>query len=519
MFRRPRFIRALSLLLVAASSGTACASNLPGQVDGLVSSSKLGRANVGVSIVECLPASGADPVLVRINESTSFIPASNLKVITTAAALEVLGPDFAFETHLILSKSAGGQRLTLVGSGDPALFDREARLPDGRHGNWSTVEHCAKAWAETLKAANITRIDELVVDGRIFDTESIPQGDAKWRANEHAGTYAVGVWGLNIAANAAVLKPGWNPGGSPTLGALEPPFPLRLAPGKNSATCDARKADNLTIAYESDRRSLRFGGNMRQRTTEVSLGIHDPLPLSAEMFAQLLTASGVAVRSWRVASADDPAAIGLSVEPVLRTPIATVLHGANTESKNIYAEALIKRIGAKVANPADRPIGPGFVAGSWANGNAALRATLDKRLGSGCTGSLCMRDGSGLSDANRTTPELTARLLAAFAADPAIAKPYFMSFARPREPGTLQRRFTSVDLRGAEVFAKSGFINGASCLSGIVIGAGGRTVAFSILCNKVAEGEISEAKALHERIVAAIAREIAPAPVRTVQGG
>jgi len=519
MLWRRRLSRVLSLAILAAPAGPACASDLSSQVNGLVSSSKLGKANVGVSIVECVAPSGTDPVLVGINESTPFIPASNLKVITTAAALEVLGADFTFETHLILSKTPTGHRLTLVGSGDPALFDPEAREADGRHGNWTTVEQCARSWAESLKGAGIAQVEEFVVDGRIFDTESTPQGDTKWRNNEHAGTYAVGVWGLNIAANAAVLKPSWNPGGAPAIGSVDPPFPLRIAGGKNTATCDARRAENLSIAYEADRRSLRFSGNMRQRTTEVSLGIHDPLPLSAEMFARLLAANGVEVRSWRVATQQDPAAIGPSVEPVLRTPIATVLKGANTESKNLYAEALLKRLGAKSANPPSRPIGPEFVAGSWTNGNGALRAALDKRLGSGCTGALCMRDGSGLSDVNRTTPDLTARLLATYAADQAYFRPYFMSFARPRQPGTLMKRFASVDLRGAEVFAKSGYIDGACCLSGIVIGAGGRTVAFSVLCNKVSDGEIAEAKSLHERIVAAIAREIAPAQVRTAQGG
>jgi len=225
------------------------------------------------------------------------------------------------------------------------------------------------------------------------------------------------------------------------------------------------------------------------------------------------------VQAWGVASRDTPAAIGPSVEPVLRTPISTVLRGANTDSKNLYAEALVKRVGARSANPVDRPIGPGFVAGSWANGNGALREALDRRLGSGCTGALCLRDGSGLSDANRTTPDLTARLLATFAADDAIRRAYFTSFARPRQPGTLQRRFASVDLRGAEVFAKSGFINGVCCLSGTVIGNDGRALAFSVLCNNVGDGRIGDAKSLHERIVAAIARELTPNPVRTAQGG
>jgi len=510
---------ALCCALAPFAAASARGADLGAEIRGIVSASKLRATDVGISVVEALAPTGSDPILAGLNDATPFIPASNLKVITTAAAIETLGAGFAFETHLILSQSARGNTLTLVGSGDPALFDPELRQADGRHGNWTTVDACAKAWADSLARAGIREIAELVVDGRIFDAESTPSGDSKWRSNEHAGVYAVGVWGLNIAANAAQLTPRHNPGGAPTIASIEPPFPLKVATGRNSATCDARRADNFTIAYEPDRQSLRFAGNLRQRAQALELGIHDPLPLSAEMFARLLTENGVRVGSWRVAQQTDPAAIGPSVDPVLRTPIETVLRGANTMSKNICAEALIKRIGAKSANPAERPIGPDFVPGSWANGNAALRDALERRLGSGCTGALCMRDGSGLSDANRTTPALTARLLATFAADEAIRRVYFMSFARPRQPGTLQKRFAGVDLRDAEVFAKSGYIDGACCLSGIVIGPTGRTVAFSVLCNKVRDGEVGEAKQLHERIVAAIAREISPPAVRTAQGG
>jgi D-alanyl-D-alanine carboxypeptidase len=68
------------------------------------------------------------------------------------------------------------------------------------------------------------------------------------------------------------------------------------------------------------------------------------------MFAQEFTKRGVAVQRWRVAGSADPVALGATVLPVLTTPIATVLRGANTESKNIYAEGLAKRMGAARAS-------------------------------------------------------------------------------------------------------------------------------------------------------------------------
>jgi D-alanyl-D-alanine carboxypeptidase/D-alanyl-D-alanine-endopeptidase (penicillin-binding protein 4) len=149
---------------------------------------------------------------------------------------------------------------------------------------------------------------------------------------------------------------------------------------------------------------------------------------------------------------------------------------------------------------------------------------LTRRMVTECTGRLCLTDGSGLSAENRVTPDFTVRLLASMARDNRVAGPYLASFARPREPGTLQRRFFGAKLDGVAVFGKSGYINEASCLSGVVIGPGGRAIAYSVLCNDL-RGRVREAKALQEDVVEAIARELRgdPAagagPAATAAGG
>jgi D-alanyl-D-alanine carboxypeptidase/D-alanyl-D-alanine-endopeptidase (penicillin-binding protein 4) len=213
------------------------------------------------------------------------------------------------------------------------------------------------------------------------------------------------------------------------------------------------------------------------------------------------------VSGWRVAASSDPEPAGAAVQPVLSTPIATVLRGANTDSKNLYAEALAKRMGALHANPRNAAIGPAFRPGSWKSGHAATTEALTRRLVTDCRGSICLSDGSGLSAENRVSPDLTVRLLASMARDNRVAAPYFASFARPREPGTLQRRFADASIEGVAVYGKSGYINEASCLSGIVIGPGGRAVAYSVLCNDL-RGRVREAKELQEDVVEAIAREL-----------
>lgn len=462
----------------------------------MLSRSTLDAGSVGYAVVD----NDTGAIVASRNPDLSFVPASNLKIFSTGAALEKLGPGFVFETKLLHSAAEGRSRLTLVGAGDPALFDIEAIASDGSHGNWSSVAAAIDAWASQLRVRNALLVDELLIDARIFDEEPIPSGDAKWRDNEHS-TYAVGLWGLNLAANNARVTPGWNAKGKPDLGVVEPPVPFRLS--ANGANCIVKGKSTFSIAAGREPGEIRFDGQLPKGETVLKVPIRAPLTLGAEMFVREFARRGITIRSWRVAGASEPVASGSTVDPVLRTPIRTVLRGANTESLNLYAESLTKRLGAAVANAPGARIGPGFVPGSWALGCKAITDAVDRRIGPGCSGPLCLRDGSGLSGSNRITASVAARWLASFARDPALGPTYFASFARPRMPGTLENRFKGAKLDGASVYAKSGYIDGVSCLSGLVVARDGRSYSFSILCNRLGEKgrTVTEAKQLQERIV------------------
>lgn len=491
---------ALVRSIAASTLLIACASPSSGDVGTAVASvlnrSTLDSSAVGYAVVD----NDTGAIVASRNPDLAFVPASNLKIFSTGAALERLGPGFVFETKLLFAAAEGRSRLTLLGAGDPALFDVEAIASDGSHGNWSSVAAAIDGWASQLRVRNALMVDELLVDARIFDEEPIPSGDAKWKDNEHS-TYAVGLWGLNLAANNARVTPGWRAKGRPDIGTVEPPVPFRLA--ANGANCIANGKSTFSIAAGREPGEIRFDGQLPKSDTTFKVPIRHPLTLGAEMFVREFARRGITIRSWRIAAGSEPVAAGTAVEPVLRTPIKTVLRGANTESLNLYAEALTKRLGAAVANPPATPVGPNFVRGSWALGCKAITDSIDRRIGAGCSGPLCLRDGSGLSGSNRITASVAARWLSSFARDPALGPTYFASFARPRMPGTLENRFKGVKLDGASVFAKSGFIDGVSCLSGLVVGRDGRSYAFSVLCNRLGKkGQtVTEAKQLQERIV------------------
>jgi D-alanyl-D-alanine carboxypeptidase/D-alanyl-D-alanine-endopeptidase (penicillin-binding protein 4) len=495
------FVLLLATVCATGAERTVHARDLAGDIRQAVMRTKFDSSAIGFAVLDC----HAEQILAASNANGLFIPASNMKVITTAAALDVLGPDFAFETRLLVTSVNGRTTLTLVGSGDPALFDPEAIRTDGSHGNWSTVGSAVDAWVASLRAAGIARIDEFVIDARIFDSEPIPAGDDKWLKNRDDGVYAVGVWGFNLAANAALVTTSWTAGARPAIAAVEPPLPFRVT--TNTATCNAKLKGSFAVGFGKAPGQLTFSGNLQRAAQPLAVAIHQPLSLAGEMFATEFTRRGISVSGWRVAAPSDPAAVGAVVAPVLTTPLATVLRGANTDSNNLYAEALSKRMGAHRSNPVGAPIGPAYRPGSWASGHTATSEALTRRLVTDCKGRICLADGSGLSAENRVSPDLTVRLLASMARDNHVAAPYFASFARPREPGTLQRRFAKASIDGVQVYGKSGYIDEASCLSGIVIGPGGRAIAYSVLCNDL-RGRVRDAKELQENVVEAIAREL-----------
>ncbi|MGA1224093.1 MAG: D-alanyl-D-alanine carboxypeptidase, partial [Phycisphaerales bacterium] len=170
--------RRLLCLFVAAlvgstASGPACAtpaattpqaatrSDLASEVRAAVLASKLNPGAIGYTILDC----HGETVLAASNATLPLIPASNLKALTTAAAIDMLGERFAFETRLVLTRNGDRTTLTLVGSGDPALFDPEVLGWSGPRGNWTTVDAAIDAWSGALLAAGVRRVDEFVVDG------------------------------------------------------------------------------------------------------------------------------------------------------------------------------------------------------------------------------------------------------------------------------------------------------------------------------------------------------------------
>ncbi len=488
-----RLLLGLVLLQISAPLATA---DLRDEVDRLVRNAPLKGATVAVSIRDC--ATGTP--LVAIRQDEPMVPASNMKLLTSGVALHALGSNFEFKTRLLRD----GDRLIVVGDGDPAFGDPEL-LAQMLHDNslGLDVESFIGYWVKPIVDAGIKTVGEIVVDDRIFDREFV---HPTWPADQLNNRYCAQVAGLNFHANVLHLFPRPTAGAMPEIGESQPLTPwLKIA---NSATCKEGPKDKNTawIARKPSTNDLTLSGNVRHAyKSPVPVTIHDPPSLFAHMLRDRLTKAGITVGVWRIARKDDPVPSGAIVGPVVTTPMSTVLKRCNTDSENLYAECLLKRVGHHLTGEP----------GSWANGAAMARHVIQKRLGGPeLAPGLIIADGSGLSAQNRITAGCMTAWLNSFHNDQQLGPAFIESLAVAGYSGTLENRMAWVRNSGCTVQAKTGYISNVSCLSGYVTTPDGRRRSFSVLVNGLKSGVVSSAKKLQDQIVAAIAEDLAAVPVQ-----
>lgn len=495
--RSLRWLPMLAALFTVAGSALASLQN---DVEAIVRRTDLGGATVGVCILEAGPG---EP-LVEINPDEPLMPASNMKLITTGAALHVLGADFRFRTQLVRD----GGRLVVIGDGDPAFGDPELLAEMEAEGSFD-VEALLGLWA-TAAAESIGDggVSELVVDDRVFDREFV---HPTWPRDQLNLRYCAEVAGLSFHLNVLHFYPECRAGERPGLDDYEPW--ANWLSIQNRGTCRRGPKDRNSgwFARKFETNELTFYGNVKHSyKVPVPVTVHEPPSFFGRLLQDRLRNAGVDVDRVRLAAPEDPDWRGAELAaPVIATPLTTVIARCNQDSQNLYAESLLKRVGFQRTG----------TAGGWSNGGAIVREVAHERLGhAGMASRLHVADGSGLSRDNRIAPSTLAAWLNSFHNDEKLGEAFVESLAVGGENGTLRRRFRDVDLHDAVVHAKSGYIRGVSCLSGYVTAPDGRRMAFSILINDL-KAPVSKAKGLQDQIVGEIAEELAETRPATALGG
>ena len=447
-----------------ASAGTATASDtaLVATLDQVLANSRLAGSTTALQVRDA--TSGA--VVYSRNAEQRVVPGSNEKLMTSAAALEILGPGYKFHTYARYSGTKSGATVTgnlyLSGQGDPTL-------------TYAQFDSIAAAVAR----AGITKVTgTLVADNSWFDRT--PLGlDWSWQDEPYADNAPISA--LTVAAdgnyNAGAVAVQTKPGSAAAKAGVVTLTPANSvvkvvnntvtgATGSTNTVSATRSHGTDTVTVSG---SIPLGG--AAKTSLVS--VQDPTQVAIGVFRDALKRRGVTVvGSTTTGTAPSTAKTVVDHSSIT---LAQLLPYFLKLSNNGHAELLTKAMG--------RAKTPGS-AGSWSTGLTAATGAL-KAMGVD-TGRITMGDGSGLSRRDWLTTAQIATLLQAaqsrswfatwYAALPIAGDP------SPLVGGTLASRMRGTPAAG-NLHGKTGTLTGVNALSGYVTDRGGRKLLFSSISN------------------------------------
>ncbi|MFP4227332.1 MAG: D-alanyl-D-alanine carboxypeptidase/D-alanyl-D-alanine-endopeptidase [Salinivenus sp.] len=398
----------------------------------------------------------ADEMLYSRNANRGFIPASNQKLITTAAALDELGSTHRYETTLHFDGTAEDSLMTgdlvLRGSGDPTFGSDEV-----------SGEDPLTTWANRLAEMGVERIEgRLIGDDDAFDNQPYPDG---WNIS-----YITRQKGRKLGATASALSYRDNVV-SLTVDATEPGSapraavrPSGIVSVDNQATTSARwRGNTLQVDRTFSTNDLVLSGSVsRSYDGSLSVPVSNPTDFTLRNFEYALGEAGIETDLQIVGtdSLDDPPARSAPLFVSHSPPLGDILSIINKESNNFYAEQVFRTFGWG-----------GSARGGARRTNAFLRrASIDTRA-------LTITDGSGLSRKNLLTPRAMAALLTHMTEHPE-AEAFMASLPRGGERNsTIDHRLTR------DVAAKTGSLEFVRALSGYTERPNGNRVAFAIFAN------------------------------------
>lgn len=460
-------MRSIFALLLFVAAPAAAQESLQSRVE-----AKLGEAGPGVRYG--LVVVGEDgKEIVAVNPEGRFIPASNTKMFTTAAA-------FATLPGIDQPDATGGATVRIEGRDVVLEGHGDARMSSASD---CTVD-CLAALADAV-AAKTRVVRDVIGDDTLFPDERWSPGMGWNSIQTRSGT---GISALTLDDNElpANVIPG-AAGEAPKLDML-PYFEV-----ENRAVTVASGKTDLAFYRMPLSRKLRLTGTIvaGAEPEKLRFGIDDPADYTAWRLKALLEARGVRVtgkvmaRHRPLSPSDDPsvrngapAARPPQADPLARltpAPLIEDLTFTNKVSQNLHAELFLRRVAAQQGS------------GSIADGVAVVENML---AGAGVPRwAYDFSDGSGMSTYNRVAPRGVVVFLRWVAAQPWGAA-WRSTLPNAGADGTLARRFKGSPLEG-KLFAKTGTLNATNGLSGYMIGKSGRTLTFSAYANDVPEGVVA----------------------------
>jgi len=428
------------------------------------------------------------------NADKYFLPASNMKLFTTALALAKLGPDYRFhttlETHGRISAEGTLQGdLFLVGRGDPNLSNRKFpyQLQEEFDG---APEKVLAELADACVAKGIKEIrGDVVGDDSYFPGEAYPDG---WEIGDMVWGYGAAISAIVVEDNTVTLT--LTPGeraGDPVEAAIVPPTP-DFSVENQVITSAAEVKPDLTLRREPSSKIVRVRGTLPVGATprKLVLGIHEPAEHAAALLARLLIDRGVRI-SGMARAAHEPEPVTAEPRAILAehlsVPLGDAVKLVNKISQNLHAEVLLRDAARKN--------------GLWSRPDELTRFPADFYAAAGIAAEDVMQsDGSGLSRRDLVTPRAVVSLLK-YAQDQPWFGAFLDSLPVAGVDGTLETLMKNTPASG-KIHAKTGSVEHVRTRSGFADTPGGRRLIFSFLGNNQGGKDHQAADALDGMCIA-----------------
>jgi serine-type D-Ala-D-Ala carboxypeptidase/endopeptidase (penicillin-binding protein 4) len=423
-------------------------------------------ANWGIQVLD--PED--NKVLMEVNPDKPFLPASVLKVVTTATAIEKLGPEFRYRTGVYTNGTIGSDGvihgdIILVGRGDPNLTDTYGDLQQ---------KSALQDLAEKMQDLGIREVHgDIIGDDSYFTSDTNIKG---WTASALRTVYGAPVNALSINNNIINVIV------SPTK--LKKPVVVGLAPRtsffhiRNTAVTGGKKSRNsLRIQFLRGSNTILVSGRLPSRLTYYSQSIvlGDPAEITAAILKEELQQRGIEIygKVSALHNADilpEETNSRQLITEHLSLPLIRALEIINKRSQNLHAEMLLRTLGAEYKGDGSNDAGLEVVK------EFLVQAGIDSEK-------IRVNDGCGLSRENFLTPRFQTSLLEFL-----LKRPYFSLFFNTLSisgtDGTLRNRLSALEVRGS-IHAKTGTLNGVTSLAGYITTQSGRNLIFSIFANRV----------------------------------
>jgi serine-type D-Ala-D-Ala carboxypeptidase/endopeptidase (penicillin-binding protein 4) len=453
--------RTFLIILLACLSH--CSFSQERSIEKLLSDSSMMHASVSF----CLADAENEQVVMEYNSGKSLIPASVMKLISSAAALELLGPQYTFKTSVAytgsLNKRSGKLtgNIIIQGGGDPSL------------GSMHFSDHYKDfmgTWISEIKKLGIKKISgRVIADDSYYDFLPVP---AKWLWEDVGNYYGAGAYGLSVLDNTYEIHLKKSSDSNRV-------FISEILPSecRNEFT-------NLLIASGTSDEGYVFAapystygwlaGSIPDNAEGFVLkaSITDPPLLIAKMINERLEAAGIPVSK-------EPTTIRLEkqnlsgefflIAETISPPLSDIIKVLNHESVNLYAEHFIKELGKKYKN-----------AGSTSAGVEVIKDFLSS---TGIkTDGMYIEDGSGLSPLNAINTRELVRLLIYMKSRGKYFPEYYSSLPDAGKEGTVKNYFRDT-VFDSRLKAKSGSMTRVRSYAGYFTTLSGKNMIFSIIVN------------------------------------